>query len=71
MAYALAKEMAMSGDAQVQAQPLGLDDIEGGMRLYRGRILRYAMFAVRDGSYSMVCTTALTPTLFRLKSMKR
>jgi len=44
----LAKEMAMSGDAQVQAQPLGLDDIEGVMRLYRGRILRYAMFAVRD-----------------------
>jgi RNA polymerase sigma-70 factor (ECF subfamily) len=49
MAYAVAKEMAVSGDASLQAQPaLGLDDIEGVMRLYRGRILRYAMFAVRD-----------------------
>lgn len=38
----------MSGDVPAQAQPLGLDDIEGVMRLYRGRILRYAMFAVRD-----------------------
>jgi RNA polymerase sigma-70 factor (ECF subfamily) len=49
MAYAIAKEMAVSGGASVPAQPaLGLDDIEGVMRLYRGRILRYAMFAVRD-----------------------
>jgi RNA polymerase sigma-70 factor (ECF subfamily) len=49
MGYAVAKEMAVSGDASIQAQPaLGLDDIEGVMRLYRGRILRYAMFAVRD-----------------------
>ncbi len=49
MAYAAANEMAVSGDTAVAAQPaLGLDDIEGVMRLYRARILRYAMFAVRD-----------------------
>jgi RNA polymerase sigma-70 factor, ECF subfamily len=49
MAYAAANEMAMSGDAAVATQAsLGLDDIEGVMRLYRPRILRYAMFAVRD-----------------------
>jgi RNA polymerase sigma-70 factor, ECF subfamily len=49
MAYAAANEMAVSGDTVVAAQAmLGLDDIEGVMRLYRGRILRYAMFAVRD-----------------------
>ncbi len=49
MAYAAANEMAVNGDLAVAAQPvLGLDDIEGVMRLYRGRILRYAMFAVRD-----------------------
>ena len=47
MAYAAANEMAVSGDAPVTAT-LGLDDIEGVMRLYRGRILRYALFAVRD-----------------------
>lgn len=39
----------MSGETAVAAPPvLGLDDIEGVMRLYRARILRYAMFAVRD-----------------------
>lgn len=39
----------MSVDATVAAAPaIGLDDIEQVMRLYRGRILRYAMFAVRD-----------------------
>jgi len=49
MAYAAANEMAVSGDAAVEAPAvLGFDDIEGVMRLYRGRILRYAMFAVRD-----------------------
>ena len=49
MAYAAANEMAVSGDTAVVAPAvLGLDDIEGVMRLYRGRILRYAMFAVRD-----------------------
>jgi RNA polymerase sigma-70 factor (ECF subfamily) len=49
MAYAAANEMAVSGDTVVAAPAvLGLDDIEGVMRLYRGRILRYAMFAVRD-----------------------
>ncbi len=49
MAYAAANEMAVSGDTAVAAPAvLGLDDIEGVMRLYRGRILRYAMFAVRD-----------------------
>jgi RNA polymerase sigma-70 factor (ECF subfamily) len=49
MAYAAANEMAVNGDLAVAAQAvLGLDDIEGVMRLYRGRILRYAMFAVRD-----------------------
>ena len=52
MAYAAANEMAVNSDAVVAAQEsraaLGLDDIEGVMRLYRGRILRYAMFAVRD-----------------------
>jgi len=49
MAYAAANEMAVSGDAAVEAPAvLGLDDIEGVMRLYRGRILRYTMFAVRD-----------------------
>jgi RNA polymerase sigma-70 factor, ECF subfamily len=49
MAYAAANEMAVSGDTAV-APPavMGLDDIEGVMRLYRARILRYAMFAVRD-----------------------
>jgi RNA polymerase sigma-70 factor (ECF subfamily) len=30
------------------ASSIGLDDIEGVMRLYRSRILRYAVFAVRD-----------------------
>src|SRR5271170_3634198 len=49
MAYAAANEMAVNGDTAVAAQSvLGLDDIEGVMRLYRARILRYAMFAVRD-----------------------
>jgi RNA polymerase sigma-70 factor, ECF subfamily len=49
MAYAAANEMSVSGDTAVAAQSvLGLDDIEGVMRLYRARILRYAMFAVRD-----------------------
>ncbi len=49
MAYAAANEMAVSGDTAVAAPAvLGLDDIEGVMRLYRARILRYAMFAVRD-----------------------
>jgi RNA polymerase sigma-70 factor (ECF subfamily) len=49
MAYAAANEMAVSGDTVIAAPAvLGLDDIEGVMRLYRGRILRYAMFAVRD-----------------------
>jgi len=49
MAYAAAKEMAVSGEASIEAPAvIGLDDIEGVMRLYRGRILRYAMFAVRD-----------------------
>jgi RNA polymerase sigma-70 factor, ECF subfamily len=49
MAYAAANEMAVNSDTAVAAQPvLGLDDIEGVMRLYRARILRYAMFAVRD-----------------------
>ena len=49
MAYAAANEMAVSGDMAVAAPAvLGLDDIEGVMRLYRARILRYAMFAVRD-----------------------
>jgi RNA polymerase sigma-70 factor (ECF subfamily) len=49
MVYGAANEMAMSGETAVAAPPvLGLDDIEGVMRLYRARILRYAMFAVRD-----------------------
>jgi RNA polymerase sigma-70 factor (ECF subfamily) len=49
MASATANNMAMSGEATLAVQPaIGLDDIEGVMRLYRGRILRYAMFAVRD-----------------------
>jgi len=49
MAYAAANEMAVSGDTAVAAPAvIGLDDIEGVMRLYRARILRYAMFAVRD-----------------------
>ncbi len=49
MAYAAANQMAMSVDTAVAAQPaIGLDDIEGVMQLYRGRILRYATFAVRD-----------------------
>src|SRR5271170_683317 len=49
MAYAAANEMAVNGDTAVAAPAvLGLDDIEGVMRLYRGRILRYATFAVRD-----------------------
>jgi len=49
MAYAAADHMALSSEAVISAQPsIGLDDIEGVMRLYRGRILRYAMFAVRD-----------------------
>jgi RNA polymerase sigma-70 factor (ECF subfamily) len=48
MGYA-ANEMAMSGEvAPAVATSMGLDDIEGVMRLYRGRILRYALFAVRD-----------------------
>ena len=39
----------MSGEvAPAVATSMGLDDIEGVMRLYRGRILRYALFAVRD-----------------------
>jgi RNA polymerase sigma-70 factor, ECF subfamily len=49
MAYAAANDMAVSGDEAVAASAvIGLDDIEGVMRLYRARILRYAMFAVRD-----------------------
>src|SRR5277367_1967516 len=49
MAYAAADDMALSSEAVIASQPsIGLDDIEGVMRLYRGRILRYAMFAVRD-----------------------
>jgi len=54
MAYAAANEMAVSPDAPIPGSSvavkaaIGLDDIEGVMRLYRGRILRYAMFAVRD-----------------------
>ncbi len=41
--------MAVSGDASAAAPAvMGLDDIEGVMRLYRARILRYATFAVRD-----------------------
>ncbi len=49
MAYAAANEMAVNSDAAVAVTAaLGLDDIEGVMRLYRARILRYAMFAVRD-----------------------
>jgi RNA polymerase sigma-70 factor (ECF subfamily) len=49
MGYAAANEMAMSGEvAPAVATSMGLDDIEGVMRLYRGRILRYALFAVRD-----------------------
>jgi len=41
--------MAMSGESVLSAPAsVGLDDIEEVMRLYRGRILRYAMFAVRD-----------------------
>jgi RNA polymerase sigma-70 factor (ECF subfamily) len=49
MAYAATNGMAMSSDAAVAAPAvIGLDDIEGVMRLYRARILRYAMFAVRD-----------------------
>jgi RNA polymerase sigma-70 factor, ECF subfamily len=49
MVYAAANEMAVSGETAVTAPAmLGLDDIEGVMRLYRARILRYAMFAVRD-----------------------
>jgi RNA polymerase sigma-70 factor, ECF subfamily len=49
MAYAAANEMAVSGDMAVAAPVvIGLDDIEGVMRLYRARILRYAMFAIRD-----------------------
>jgi RNA polymerase sigma-70 factor, ECF subfamily len=49
MGYAAANEMAVSSETAVSASAaLGLDDIEGVMRLYRSRILRYAMFAVRD-----------------------
>ncbi len=49
MGYAAVNEMAMSGEvAPSVATSMGLDDIEGVMRLYRGRILRYALFAVRD-----------------------
>jgi RNA polymerase sigma-70 factor (ECF subfamily) len=49
MAHAAANEMALSSEAAIVASPaIGLDDIEGVMRLYRSRILRYAMFAVRD-----------------------
>jgi RNA polymerase sigma-70 factor (ECF subfamily) len=49
MAYASASEMGMRADASAPVTPaLGLDDIEGVVRLYRARILRYAMFAVRD-----------------------
>ena len=41
--------MGMRADASAPVTPaLGLDDIEGVVRLYRARILRYAMFAVRD-----------------------
>ncbi|AXC15354.1 RNA polymerase sigma-54 factor RpoN [Acidisarcina polymorpha] len=41
--------MAVRADSSVEVKAtLGLDDIEGVMRIYRGRILRYAMFAVRD-----------------------
>ena len=45
----LASGIALPNEA-LTAQPpsLGLDDIEGVMRLYRSRILRYAVFAVRD-----------------------
>jgi RNA polymerase sigma-70 factor, ECF subfamily len=49
MAYAAATNMALSAEAATAPPPaIGLDDIEGVMRLYRGRILRYATFAVRD-----------------------
>jgi len=49
MATAAANNMAMMGESVLPAPAsVGLDDIEGVMRLYRGRILRYAMFAVRD-----------------------
>jgi RNA polymerase sigma-70 factor, ECF subfamily len=49
MAYAAATDMALSTEAATAPPPaIGLDDIEGVMRLYRGRILRYATFAVRD-----------------------
>jgi RNA polymerase sigma-70 factor, ECF subfamily len=49
MAYAAAKEMVVNGEMALPTPTvLGLDDIEGVMRLYRARILRYAMFAVRD-----------------------
>ena len=49
MGYAAANEMAMSGEvAPAVATSMGLDDIEGVMRLYRARILRYALFAVRE-----------------------
>jgi len=41
--------MALGTEAATAPPPaIGLDDIEGVMRLYRGRILRYATFAVRD-----------------------
>ncbi len=49
MAYAATNDMALSNEAVIASQPsVGLDDIEGVMRLYRGRILRYSTFAVRD-----------------------
>jgi RNA polymerase sigma-70 factor (ECF subfamily) len=49
MASAAANDMAMSGESVLPAPAsVGLDDIEEVIRLYRGRILRYAMFAVRD-----------------------
>lgn len=49
MAYAAADDMALSSEAVIASQPsIGLDDIEGVMRLYRSRIMRYATFAVRD-----------------------
>jgi RNA polymerase sigma-70 factor, ECF subfamily len=47
MGQAAARNLVMSGDVSA-APAISLDDIEGVMRLYRGRILRYAMFAVRD-----------------------
>jgi RNA polymerase sigma-70 factor, ECF subfamily len=48
MATVATNEMAMREAASGVVQSIGLDDIEAVMRLYRGRILRYAVFAVRD-----------------------